>query len=133
LIAVASTATHTKRAGGSVNLTFAMHAESRFNEAVFTELHALLTAPGGAGAGIVVQQMHRAPGPANSEFAVALEVESAGRPWTTEFAISEWKDLPDRSPTAMARWLAEEIRALLASGPPDEPEDSGRRRLFRRR
>jgi hypothetical protein len=116
-----------------VNLTFAMHAESRYNEAVFNELNALLTAPGGAGAGVVLHQINRAPGPANSEFAVALEAEAAGRQWTAEYAIAEWKDLPDRGPAAMARALADDIRVLLAAGPPDEPEDSGRRRLFRRR
>ena len=49
-----------------MNLTFAMHAESRYNEAVFNELNALLTAPGGAGIGVVLHDMNRAPGPANS-------------------------------------------------------------------
>lgn len=116
-----------------MNLTFAMHAESRYNEAVFNELQALLTAPGGAGEAVVLLDMYRAPGPANSQFAVGLEVESGRRRWTAEYSVAQWKDLPDPGPVPMARALADDIRTLLAAGPPDEPEDARPKRLFRRR
>jgi len=114
-----------------VNLTPAHHEESRFAGAVFDELTALLTARGGAGADVTVRQMHRAPGPVNSEFAVTLEVESDRARWTTEFAIAAWKNLPDRGPAAQARALAADVRDLLAAGPPADAEP--RRRFFRRR
>ena len=115
---------------GRVNLTPAHHEESRFAGAVFDELQALLTSPGGAGSA-VVRQMHRAPGPVNSQFAISLEVESGRAQWTTEFAVAEWKELPDDGAPAQARALAEDIRRLLEAGPPAEA--TRRRRWFRRR
>ena len=114
-----------------MNLTPAHHEESRFAGAVFDELTALLTAGGGAGSAVTVRQLHRVPGPVNSEFAVALEVESRGARWTVEFAVVAWKDLADRSPQAQALALAQDVRQLLAAGPPADAVP--RRRLFRRR
>lgn len=114
-----------------MNLTPAHHEESRYAGAVFDELDALLTAHGGAGSDVAVRQLHRAPGPVNSEFAVALEVESGRARWTAEFAVAAWKDLSDRSPQAQARALAQDVRQLLAAGPPADAVR--RRRLFRRR
>jgi hypothetical protein len=132
-ITTGSTIPEPNRYGGAVNLTFGMHEESRYNEALFDELADLLTAPGGAGDGVEVHQMHRAPGPVNAQFAVLLVVASARGRWSTEFSVREWPNLPDQSPPAMARVLVEEVRALLAAGPSDGEADRPRRRFFRRR
>jgi hypothetical protein len=114
-----------------MNLTHEHAAESRYAEAVFVELHALLTAAGGGGA-VKVLDIHRAPGPVNSTFAIAMEVQVGRQLYSEVFSLTRWKDLPDASPAAMARAVAEDVRAQLNSYP--EPSDGGGgRRWFRRR
>ena len=114
-----------------MNLTHEHAAESRYAEAVFDELRALLRAPGGGG-GVIVLEIHRAPGPLNSIFAIGLAVEAGGRRYADECAWTDWKELPDRNPTAMARALADDVQEHLSAQPVD-PEPDGSRRWWSRR
>lgn len=109
-----------------MNLTFAHHEESRFNQAVFDALAAALTELGVAG--LDLHDLHRVPGPLNSTFAVGLDVSRDGRDWVEEFAVLEWPALPDPSAERQATALLETIRARLAGAEP--PADARRRRSW---
>lgn len=109
-----------------MNLTFEHHEEARFNQAVFDALLAGLRAD--PLPGVRMLDLHRVPGPPNSEFAVGLELSRDGREWVEEFAVADWPPLPNPSAERQAAALLGTVRARLADATP--PANAGRSRSW---